>query len=132
MQCKYKKAYQCAWLVICVSDFEYFCSSSSFGSVLFFSDFHCNQHLQFLLINSNKWKKLQWLKTKAWWKLANAYNFPPHGDRRHYWYISLCLLFSIGKPTNFTTTLTVWSMTNNSCGFRKWLIFNAFENIYEK
>ena len=35
----------------------------------------------FLLI-----KNLQWLKTKAWWKVTNGYDFFPHGDSRHYWY----------------------------------------------
>ena len=31
-------------------------------------------------------KKNQWLKTKAWWKIINAYDFFPHGGSRHYWY----------------------------------------------
>ena len=47
---------QWAWLVIWVSDFDYFSSLSSFGSNLFFSDFQCIQCIQLLLIFSNKWK----------------------------------------------------------------------------
>ena len=30
-------------------------------------------------------KHLQWLKTKAWCKVTNAYDFFPHGDSRRYW-----------------------------------------------
>ena len=37
-------------MVVWLSDFEYFSSSSSFGSVLFFSDFQCNLYIQLLLI----------------------------------------------------------------------------------
>ena len=39
----------------------------------------------FNLVNK---KNLQWLKIKAWWKVTNAYDFFPHGDSRHYWYVS--------------------------------------------
>ena len=31
-------------------------------------------------------KKLQWQKTKTWWKVTSSYDFFPHGDSRHYWY----------------------------------------------
>ena len=85
--CTYKKACQWAQLIVWLSDFEHFSSSSSFGSVLFFSDFQCNQYIQLLLIWSNRKKDLQWLKIKAWWKETNAYDFFPHGDSRHYWYM---------------------------------------------
>ena len=37
-------------------------------------------------------KKNQWLKTKAWWKVINAYDFFPHGDSRHYWYPKIAAL----------------------------------------
>ena len=29
------------------------------------------------------------LRTKAWWNVANAFDFFPHGDSRHYWYTIL-------------------------------------------
>ena len=83
--CTYKKACQWAQLIVWLSDFEHFSSSCSFGSVLFFSDFQCNQYIQLLLIWSNRKKDLQRLKIKAWWKETNAYDFFPHGGSRHYW-----------------------------------------------
>ena len=39
-----------------LNHFEYFSSSSSFGSVLFFSEFQCNQYIKFIFIWSNKKK----------------------------------------------------------------------------
>ena len=41
-------------LVVWLNHFDYFSLSSSFGSVLFFSDFQCSQYIQLLLIWSNK------------------------------------------------------------------------------
>ena len=77
--------------------FWIFSSSSSFGSVLFFSDFQCNQYIQLLLIWFNKQKKLLCLKTKTWWKMINAYDFFPHGDSRHCLYSHWACLYYLWK-----------------------------------
>ena len=69
-----------------VSNFEYFSSSSSFRSVLFFSDFQCNQYLQLLLICSNSDKKncSDWIqKLSEKWSMLTTFS---QGDSRHYWY----------------------------------------------
>ena len=64
-----------------------------FGKILFLSEFQRNQYIQLFLIWSNKWKKLQWLKTITWWKVNNAYDFFPYGDSRHYWYGPIIIKF---------------------------------------
>ena len=55
--------------------------AQSYFSLIFtaFNAYNCSWFLQ---TNNN----LQWLKTKACWKVTNAYDFFPHGDSRHYWY----------------------------------------------
>ena len=53
-------------LVVWLSDFEYFSSSSSIGSVLFFSDFQCNHYIRSLLIWSNNKGVREYLIEMDW------------------------------------------------------------------
>ena len=68
-------------------------SVESYFSLIFSatSTYNCSW---FDLINEKKW---HWLKTKAWWKVTNAYDFFPHGDSRHYWYRFIHVKLDIRK-----------------------------------
>ena len=119
--CKYKKAYQWAKLVVWLNHFEYFSSSSSFGSVLFFSHFQCNQYIQFLLIWSNKKKNSMtedksMVKSDQCLRLFSSRRQPPLlviGIRCNWWYAFAVrddwhlVLLMIGTQLNWWLALGV-------------------------
>ena len=51
------------------------------------------------------------MKTKTWWKVTIAYDFIPHGDSHHYWYLRLPLSL-IWASQGFFTCSTVYYLSN--------------------